>query len=281
MLLLARYRSALARRSLRQGGMSIIRRGVSIVAVGVLMGAGGDDEGGRGCASLFSESEAPNMAGTYEIDYDDSLLVEVAIGGAVYTAEIGIEGGVVEIEHNGQPFSFDLDCSKEEVQCPSEIWPTEVEAEHRNEKFPHQVHILLPRQECDGELREPTAQECGAGTDNPDCDDVCDGEMVTREQPVLGSISEDGEAFDILLGVGVAGNGINCGLLGVSVAKADLVTSDEKGEWVVDELDNGEIITGYSGACLWLDDVDMDGDAEAAAVGATLKFTTGYTAKRI
>src|SRR5688500_14491327 len=101
--------------------MSIIRRGVSVVAVGLLMGAGGDDEGGRGCASLFSESEAPNMAGTYEVDYDDSLLVEIAIGGAVYTAEVGVEGGVVEIEHDGQPFAFDLDCSKEEVQCPSEI----------------------------------------------------------------------------------------------------------------------------------------------------------------
>jgi hypothetical protein len=263
------------------GSMSIFRRGVSIAAVGLLMGAGGDDEGGRGCASLFSESEAPDMAGTYEVDYDDSLVVEIAIGGAVYTAEVGIEGGVVEIEHDGQPFAFDLDCSKEEVQCPSEIWPTTVEAEHRNERFPHQVHILLPVQECDGELKEAVASECGEGTDNPDCEDVCDGEMVTVEKPVLGSISEDGEAFDILLGAGIAGNGINCGLLGVSVAKADLVTSDEDGEWTVDELENGEIITGYSGACLWIDDVDMDGDAEAAAVGASLKFTTGYTAKRV
>jgi hypothetical protein len=188
---------------------------------------------------------------------------------------------VVEIEHDGQPFAFDLDCSKEAIACPSEIWPAEVDAEHRDERFPHQVHILLPVQECEVELRQPDPSECGEGTDNPECEQVCDGEMVTVEKPVLGSISEDGDAFDILLGAGIATNGINCALLGMSIARADLVTSETKGEWTVDRLDNGEIITGYSGACLWIDDVDMDGDAEAAALGATLKFTTGYTAKRI
>lgn len=275
----------LARGSLYHAHMIEVCRGVggrfaSVVALGLLMGAGGDDEGGRGCASLFSQSEAPDMEGTYQVDYDDSLSVEVAIGGAVYTAEVGVQGGVIEIEHDGQPFAFELDCAKEEIQCPSEIWPATVEAEHRDARYPHQVTILLPVQECDGELEQPAASECGTGTDNPDCEAVCDGEMVTVERPLLGSISEDGEAFDILLGAGVATNGINCALLGVSVAKADLVTSNEKQDWTVDALDNGEVITGYSGACLWIADVDMDGDAEAAALGATLKFTTAFTAKR-
>ena len=93
---------------------------VAVLSTGVLMGAGGDDEGGRGCASLWSKSEAPDMTGTYAIDYDDSLAVEIAIGGAVYTAEIGIQGGVIEIEHEGQPLTFELDCAREEIVCPSE-----------------------------------------------------------------------------------------------------------------------------------------------------------------
>jgi hypothetical protein len=114
----------------------------------------------------------------------------------------------------------------------------------------------LPAQECDGELREPAPSECGKGTDNPDCDDVCDGEMTTVERPVLGSISEDGEAFDVLLGAGVATNGINCGLLGVSIAKADLVTEETEMSWTVEGMDNGEVIAAYSGACLWADDVE-------------------------
>ncbi len=252
----------------------------AVVLTGMLMGAGGDDEGGRGCASLWSKSEAPEMVGEYAIDYDDSLSVEIRIGGAVYTAEVGVQGGVIEIEHEGQPLKFELDCAREEIVCPSEAFPATVTAEQRDRMYPHQVHILLPSQECDGELREAAASECGEGTDNPDCDDVCDGEMKTVERPVLGSISEDGEAFDILLGAGVATNGINCGLLGVSIAKADLVTQESETEWTVEGMDNGEIIAGYSGACLWADDVDMDGDLEAAVLGAQVIFTTGFTADR-
>jgi hypothetical protein len=257
-----------------------LRSVAAVLAAGTLMGAGGDDEGGRGCGSLFSKSEAPDMAGTYVIDYDDSLAVEIAIGGAVYTAEVGVQGGVIEIEHEGQPLTFDLDCAREEIVCPSEAWPGTVKAEQRSAEFPHQVHILLPVQECTVALRSPAASECGEGTDNPDCDDVCDGEMKRVEKAVLGSISEDGDAFDILLGAGVATNGINCGLLGVSIARADLVTEETERTWTVESLDSGEIITGYSGACLWADDVDMDGDLEAAVLGATLTFTTGFTAER-
>ncbi len=280
--------TGLARVSLWVSGMTTAARlsklglqTAAVLALGVLMGAGGDDDGGRGCASLFSQSDAPDMEGTYAVEYDDSLFVEVAIGGAVYTAEIGVQGGVVEIEHNGQPFSFDLDCEREEVVCPSEVWPTEVDAEQRNPNFLHQVHLLLPALECDSELRAPEPDECGGGTDNPDCEDVCGGEMVLVDKPVLGSISEEGDAFDILLGAGVATNGINCALLGLSIARADLVTTETEDEWVVDAMENGEVITGYSGACLWLDDVDMDGEAEAAALGATLTFTTGFRAERL
>lgn len=253
---------------------------MAVLMTGSLMGAGGDDEGGRGCGSLWSKSEAPDMAGSYSVTYEDEVAVEIAIGGAVYTAEIGAQGGAVEITHEGQPIVFDLDCSRDEVVCPSEAFPATVEAEHRDTRFPHQVHILLPSQECDGELIAPAASACGDRTDNPDCDDVCDGEMITVERPVLGSISEDGAAFDVLLGAGVATNGINCGLLGVSIAKADLVTEEGEETWTVEQLDDGEIITGYSGACLWADDVDMDGDLEAAVLGATLKFTSGFTADR-
>lgn len=251
-----------------------------LLTVGALMGAGGDDEGGRGCGSLWSKSEAPDMAGTYDVEYEDEIAVEIAIGGAVYTAEIGVQGGAVAITHEDTPITFDLDCAREEVVCPSEAFPAEVKAAAHDVRFPHQVDIFLPAQECDGDLVAPSSSECGQGTDNPDCEDVCMGEMITVERPVLGSISEDGDAFDVLLGAGVASNGINCGLLGVSVAKADLVTEEDGMTWTVEELDDGEIITGYSGACLWADDVDMDGDLEAAVLGATLKFTSGFTAKK-
>jgi hypothetical protein len=50
--------------------------------------------------------------------------------------------------------------------------------------------------------------------------------------------------------------------------------------WTVEGMDNGEVIAAYSGACLWADDVDMDGDLEAAVLGATVTFTTGFTGER-
>jgi len=262
-------------------GMRSGTKGLGLaLTMGALMGAGGDDEGGRGCGSLWSKSDAPDMAGTFALEYEDDVAVEIAIGGAVYTAEIGVHGGAVEITHEDTPIVFELDCARDEVVCPSEAFPQQVETEQRDARFPHQVHVLLPAQECDGELVAPAASACGDGTDNPDCSDVCMGEMITVERPVLGSISEDGDAFDVLLGAGVASNGINCGLLGVSIAKADLVTEEDGMEWTVEQLENGEIITGYSGACLWADDVDMDGDLEAAVLGATLKLTSAFTAKR-
>ena len=253
---------------------------VPLVAAGFLMGAGGDDDGGRGCGAVFSESDAPDMAGEWRVDYDDTLDVEIAIGGAVYHETIGVQGGVIEIEHDGQPFTFDLDCNDPDVVCPSEAWPQTVSIEQRNEKFQHQAIVNLPTQTCSTELRAPEPSECGEGTENPDCDDICDGRLVVENKEKFGVISEDGTYFDILLGAGAATNGINCALLGVSVAQAELVTTQTRNDWTAEEMDNGEVITAYAGGCLWADDVDGDSELEALALGATIKFTTGFVAER-
>ena len=248
----------------------------ALFTLALLTGADGD---GSGCA-LFSQSDAPDMEGEWSVSYADDLQVEVTIGGAVYEATLGVEGGVIEIEHEGQPFSFDLDCAKEAVICPSEAWPATVTMEQRNEKFPHQVHVTLPGQECMGEQVAADPETCGEGTDNPECVDVCDGEILVGERDVFGVVDEAGETFDILLGAGVASNGINCALLGVSSAHAD-IDSIQLPSWLATGLSSGEIVTAYSGGCLWADDVDNNGEAEALVLGATLKFTTSFDAIRL
>lgn len=252
-----------------------------IACAPAVLGAGGDDEGGSGCAAL-SESEAPDFEGTWEVEYDDTLLVEIKLGGAAYTSEIGLQGGTIEIEHEGQPLTFDLDCSRPDVVCPSEVWPQSFTAEHRNEMYPHQVIIGLPKQVCDGETVAADPGECGVGTDNPDCEDVCEGELVTELQDAFGVIDEPGERLEVLLGGGVASNGINCALLGLSIARADIVSNNPQSRrgWQAEALENGEVVTGYSGACLWADDVDMDAELEAVVLGAELRFSTGFTAQR-
>lgn len=233
--------------------------------------------------ALFSETEAPSMEGDWAITYDDVVSVEIAIGGAVYTSELGVEGGVVDVEVDGEPVSFALDCASESITCPSEVWAPLVTLEHRDPDYPNRVWLPTEQLVCDGETVEPTAEECGDDTDNPDCEPVCDGEMVTEEVAAFGLISEAGDEFAMLLGGGVATNGVNCAMLGVSVAEGDLTTSGgvlRDDPWVADAV-LGQISVAYAGACLWADDVDGDEDLEAAVLGARLTFRTGFDAARI
>ena len=243
-----------------------------------LMGAEGD-----GCNSpAFNRDPAPDMQGSWALAYDDSLDVTVDIGGAVYEQSIGLEGGIISLNHEGMPFEFNLDCTREEIVCPSEAFPATVDVVQRNETFPRRMFVQIPRQECDSPLVAPNPSECGQDTGNPDCEMVCMGDLVTRTSEHFGVINNPGDHFDVLLGAGVATNGINCGLLAVSTAQADLLTSGdpEMNTWMVDELTNGTVTTALSGGCLWVGDPNDDGTLEGIAVGATITFTTGYTATR-
>ena len=243
----------------------------------VLMGAEGGCNG-----TAFSKTPAPDMSGDWNVAYDDGLSVEISIGGATYTNELGVNGGVINITHEDQPLSFDVPCDNEDVVCPSEVWPTEVSFRQDNARFPHRVFLQVPKTECSGALVEPDTETCGEGTNNPDCEMVCDGEVTTVVREAFGTIDEPGETFDVLLGGGVATNGINCILLGISTAHGDLVTtgSADDEDWFVTDVENGEVVTAYSGGCLWADDVDMDQELEALVLGASVKLTTGYLATR-
>jgi hypothetical protein len=128
----------------------------------------------------------------------------------------------------------------------------------------------------------PAPGTCGAGTNNPDCDQVCNGEITTRNEERFGVIGENGRTFRLYLGAGIATNGINCALIGWSVADAELenVGSASSGDWQSMAMNAGIVEVGYSGGCLWAGDPDMDGELEALVLGATVKFTTGFTADR-
>jgi hypothetical protein len=241
-----------------------------------VMGARGD-----GCAAN-SRSPAPDTTGTWGITYDDRIGVEIKIGGAVYTDEIGAQGGVITIDHEGTPITFDLDCARPDIICPSEGWPAEVYVEQRNEEFEHRMIVTLPTQSCSGALIAPAPGTCGEGTLNPDCEQVCDGEVTTRNEERFGVIGETGDSFRLYLGAGLATNGINCALLAWSVADADLVTEGEGTEaWVANEMTNGLVTVGYAGGCLWAGQTDPDPQLEALVIGASITFTTGFTGARL
>jgi len=236
---------------------------------------------GDGCASN-SESPAPDVSGTWNIEYDDSLAVEIVVGGSVYEETVGAAGGIIEITHDGVPLTFNLDCELPEIVCPSEAWPAAVEVEQRNEQFEHRMIVTLPQQVCDGTLVAPEPEKCGPDTLNPDCERVCDGDVSTVQRERFGVIGEDGESFRLYLGAGIATNGFNCALLGISLADATLINSGDPDDdtWRSDAMESGLVTVGYAGGCLWAGDPDMDSQLEALLIGASVKFTTGFTGQR-
>jgi hypothetical protein len=247
-----------------------LERLLPVFALPLVMGARGD-----GCAAN-STSPAPDVRGTWAIEYDDTIGVEVKIGGAVYSAELGAAGGQVTITHQGKPYTFALDCARTDIVCPSEAWPERVVIEQRDVERQHQMIVNLPAASCMGELEKPAPGTCGAGTSNPNCDLVCDGDVTVATRETFGVIGEAGESFRLYLGAGVVTNGINCALLGYSLADADLVTAGEPGEdWEAIEMEAGLVTIGYAGACLFVG--TQNGDTQAALVGAEVKFTTGFT----
>jgi hypothetical protein len=239
--------------------------------------------GARGCGGAYnSMTPAPKLTGTWNVAYDDMLGIEVTLGGATYTSELGANGGTFTIDHMGQPITFDLACDRPEIVCPSEAWPATVDISQEDMAYPHRAYVDIPKQYCMGTEVAPDPAECGEGTLNPDCERVCDGEVGVMSQRTYGVVNEAGTEFSVLLGAGVATNGVNCALLGISVAHADLVTmgSSETEDWEGTAMESGEIIVAYAGGCLWAGDVDDDGTIEALVLGASLKFTTGFTAMK-
>ncbi|MCC7539825.1 MAG: hypothetical protein IT379_26620 [Deltaproteobacteria bacterium] len=265
---------------MRVGSGRLLYKGLAlgglVLAVPLLGGARGD-----GCAA-GSKSPAPNVGGPWDIRYDDRIGVEITIGGATYTEQLGAAGGTFTITHEGRPITFNLDCARPEVICPSEGWPATVDLDQRDPAHPHQFWANLPTQYCDGTMVEAKPEDCGNGTNNPNCDDVCDGEVRVRNEERWGVIGETGETFRLYLGGGLATNGFNCALIGWSVADASLVTtgSSAQGNWEATEMTDGTVTVGFAGGCLWAGDVDMDAELEALLVGASLRFTTGFSGDR-
>ena len=138
------------------------------------------------------------------------------------TPQLGAQGGAFTINHDGKPYTFDLDCSRPDVVCPGEAWPNQVVIEQRDVQLQHQMVVDLPTASCNGALTQPDPGSCGTGTNNPNCDLVCGGDITVADQRSVRRDRRDGDSFRLYLGGGVVTNGINCAMLGYSVADATL-----------------------------------------------------------
>lgn len=235
---------------------------------------------GEGCGSNNGGAQiTPDVTGEWSLAWQDDLHVEINIGGAVYEETLGAQGGVININHEGNPISFDLDCARAEVVCPSEVWPSSVSLDQRDEGAPRNVYVTIPVSECMGTLTDAPASEC---SDDAETCQVCEGEVVQSTAETFGRIAFTDDRLDVLLGGGITSNGVNCALLGLSIATATLATEGtaQDGDWTAVSLDDGSVITGYAGGCLWAGDVNDDGTIEALAIGATVRLSTSFTGAR-
>ena len=226
---------------------------------GCVIADDGGGVGGHGVVTIEGQG-TPDVRGEWALTWQDDLEVVITIGGTSYTETLGPQGGVVTIDHGGKPFTFDLDCSREAVICPSEVWPDRVTFDQNLGFFPRNVFVTIPSHECEGELVDVDPAECGPQAET--CQ-LCDGEIDASETETVGRISFDNERLAVFLNGGLVTNGINCALLGLSVAKARLETTDpESGDYRGVALTNGRVITGVAGGCLWVADPDADGETK-------------------
>lgn len=237
---------------------------------------------GGGCGAFTATDPAPDVTGRWAITYTNEISVKVNIGGSVYTQTLSGNGGAFSFMHQGKPYSFNLDCARAEVVCPSEVWPTMVDIDQRDTKFTHRMWVKIPTQSCSGQTVTPKPTECGNGTPNPDCKPVCNGTVTTSSADAFGLISETEDKFDLLLGGGFASNGVNCALLSLSGATAGLVTTGTGANWKATDMTNGAVKTGYAGGCLWAGALDpQTGKPEVLVLGASVEISTPFTGKRL
>ena len=264
----------------RLGAISLI-----VACAPLLGGAEGD------CGPAFARDPAPDMSGAWNISYDDEFTVKVTLGAGAarreYTRTVSATGGTFQVPltpDGSEMLTFDLDCTRPEVVCPSEVWPTFFNNTETHEIYTHRIFLQLPTQQCSGNMVAPDDAECGAGTLNPDCEMVCDGDVATVVREAFGTIRDDEAGFDILLGGGVATNGVNCAMLSLSVATGELVTTGSAAaeNWRATGIVNGRVTTGYAGGCLWAENVGTpaEPDVRAVVIGAAVEFSTGYTGTR-
>lgn len=251
---------------------------------------------GMAAEGFFSDLPAPDVRGTWEVTYDDQVDVEIDLGGALYVGTITGASGSVGFTHDGTPLALDLDCDDPLVTCPSELFPAEVLLEQRRfQDAPHQVHMVVSDQECDGVMRlpDPNLGECGGETGVDCTDEICDGDVIEVDKVALGSISNPVPpqpllgstpyyAIGIALSGGIAIPTANCILVGGSFADADIeydgTYDPEEPTMDAHTLASGVITVIYRGGCFW-----GAADAQVAGVallGAEIRLTTGFTASK-
>lgn len=84
-----------------------------------------------GCTKSYAAAPRPDLSGVWDVVYDDFIDVEVRVDQHVEKARLGRSGGRVVATVRNLTIELDVDCSREELVCPNEVWPTELTLSNR------------------------------------------------------------------------------------------------------------------------------------------------------
>lgn len=217
------------------------------------------------CGGGGDPTNVPDVGGAWSLTFADDLAFEVDIGGTIYNPTLAGGSDQITVTHDGMPVSFNVDCARDLIACPSELLPPVVTLTQARAN-PRSVSLSVTESSCrGGEIVEG----------------MCTGTLVEQTSTREGSISEDGRSFTIVLGGGAAVAG-SCALLTISLAEGDFTTSGSAagGDLRAESIMNGTLSTAFGGGCLVVGMADLDPALEAAAVGASIKMTSSFTATR-
>jgi hypothetical protein len=79
-----------------------------------------------GCDKGIAGGLAPDFHGVWDVTYDDSVRVEFALGEQQLSTRVEEVGGLVSVRDAGFALDFEVDCTRPELVCPSEVWPREL-----------------------------------------------------------------------------------------------------------------------------------------------------------
>ncbi len=84
-----------------------------------------------GCGRSRAQGLRPDLAGVWDVAYEDVIDVEVTLGGQTYRARVPGEGGTAHLHDAGSELALHVDCSRPELVCPNEALDTELQLTNR------------------------------------------------------------------------------------------------------------------------------------------------------
>ncbi len=84
-----------------------------------------------GCTRTFAAAPRPDLSGAWDVIYDDYLDAEVRMGERVQRMRLSQDGGYLVASDAHGSTVLKIDCRREELICPHEVWPGELTLTNR------------------------------------------------------------------------------------------------------------------------------------------------------